>query len=175
MEDSMKEELLEKAMKDFGQEVLYIAFSYVKDFRMAEDITQEVFIKLYTKMESFRGESSLKTWVISIAINQSKDYLKRWETQKLFFTDKIADFFRNNDRSLEKRIIKKEIDNDLLKNVLTLPLKYREVIILYYFEELKMIEIADCLSININTVKTRLNRAKELLGEMYPEGVHISG
>jgi RNA polymerase sigma-70 factor, ECF subfamily len=170
MSDSFKDNLLEEAMNKFGNEVLYIVYSYVKDYSLAEDITQDVFVKVYNKLDTFREESSLKTWVINIAVNHCRDYFRKWETRKLIFTNKISELMKGNSNSIESLIIQKEIKDELVKSVFNLPIKYREVIILYYFEELKLIEVSECLSININTVKTRLTKAKKMLNEKYPLG-----
>ncbi|TYS17119.1 sigma-70 family RNA polymerase sigma factor [Rossellomorea vietnamensis] len=168
MGDAFKDNLLEEAMDDFGNEVLYIVYTYVKDYSLAEDITQEVFIKAYSKMDTFRGESSLKTWIINIAVNHCKDYFKRWETRKLLITNKINQYVKGSSKSIDSIVVEKERHSEVVEKVLELPVKYREVLILYYFEGLKLTEIAECLDTNINTVKTRLVKSKKLLSKKYP-------
>ncbi|MFI8684442.1 sigma-70 family RNA polymerase sigma factor [Rossellomorea sp. NPDC077527] len=171
-----KDDLLEEAMCLYGKEVLYIAYSYVKDYRLAEDIAQEVFIRFYQRYDSFRHESSLKTWIIQIAINQSKDHLKKWEARKLLFTNKLHGMlheFAGNDA--QSKVIHKETSRELHKKLLSLAVKYREVLFLYYYEELKISEIAGCLELNINTVKTRLKTGIDKLQKMYPKGVPYDG
>jgi RNA polymerase sigma-70 factor, ECF subfamily len=171
-----KDDLLEEAMSQYGKEVLYVAYSYVKDYRLAEDIAQEVFIRFYQRYDSFRNESSLKTWIIRIAINQSKDHLKKWETRKLLFTNKLNEIiqeFRGNDP--QNQALYKEISRELHRKLLSLPVKYREVLFLFYYEGLKISEIAECLEININTAKTRLKTGKEKLQKLYPKGVPYNG
>jgi RNA polymerase sigma-70 factor, ECF subfamily len=171
-----KEEFLEEVMNKYGKEVLYIAYSYVKDHSLAEGIAQEVFVRLYQRYDSFRGDSSLKTWIIRIAINQSKDHLKKWETRKLLFTNKLSEWIQESrSRWPESQTINKETGRELHTRLLSLSIKYREVIFLYYYEELKITEIAECLEININTAKTRLKTRKEKLQKMYPKGVHQDG
>ncbi|MGM0865988.1 MAG: sigma-70 family RNA polymerase sigma factor [Bacillota bacterium] len=171
-----KDEFLEEVMNEFGKEVLYIAYSYVKDHCLAEDIAQEVFVRFYQRYDSFRGDSSLKTWIIRIAINQSKDHLKKWETRKLLFTNKLSEWIQESRSRLpESQTIHKETGRELHTRLLSLPIKYREVLFLYYYEELKIMEIAECLEININTAKTRLKTGKEKLQKMYPKGVHQDG
>ncbi len=171
-----KDELLEGAMSQYGKEVLYIAYSYVKDHSLAEDIAQEVFVKFYQHFDSFKGESSLKTWIIRIAINQSKDYLKKWETRKLLFSNKLTEYIKERKTNVpESHSIQKENTRELHTKLLSLPIKYREVLFLYYFEELKIKEMAECLQISSNTVKTRLKNGKQRLYKMYPKGVHQDG
>ncbi|MGM0840428.1 MAG: sigma-70 family RNA polymerase sigma factor [Bacillota bacterium] len=171
-----KEDILAEVMNEYGKEVLYIAYSYVKDHSLAEDIAQEVFVRFYQRYDSFRGDSSLKTWIIRIAVNQSKDHLKKWETRKLLFTNKLSKWIQESTSSCpESHTIHKEMGRELHTRLLSLPIKYREVLFLFYYEELKITEIADCLEININTVKTRLKTGKEKLQKMYPKGVHHDG
>ena len=67
---------LESMMRTYGNDVLRTAYMYVKDIHTAEDIFQEVFIKADRNKEGFRGESSVKTWLIRITVNACKDYLK---------------------------------------------------------------------------------------------------
>ncbi|MCR8849451.1 sigma-70 family RNA polymerase sigma factor [Rossellomorea sp. SC111] len=170
-----KDDLLEEVMSLYGKEVLYIAYSYVKDYRLAEDIAQEVFIRFYQGVDSFRNESSLKTWIIRIAINQSKDHLKKWETRKLLFTNKLHEIIHEFTNNPQTQALHKETSRELHQKLLSLSVKYREVLFLYYYEELKISEIAECLEININTAKTRLKTAKEKLKKMYPKGVPYDG
>jgi RNA polymerase sigma-70 factor, ECF subfamily len=171
-----KDELLEEAMNQFGKEVLFIAYSYVKDYRVAEDIAQEVFIRFYQRYDSFRNESSLKTWIIRIAINQSKDHLKKWETRKLLFTNKLNEMLHEfTGIDPQSRAIHKETSRELHMKLLSLPVKYREVLFLFYYEELKISEIAGCLEIKLNTAKTRLKTGKEKLQKLYPKGVSYDG
>ena len=67
---------LETLMRTYGNDVLRMAYSYVKDYDTAEDIFQEVFIKVNANLTAFRGESSVKTWILRITVNACKDYLK---------------------------------------------------------------------------------------------------
>ena len=166
-----KSQQLEEMMSDFGTEVLYTAFSYVKDYGIAEDIAQEVFVKAYKKLEEFRGESSLKTWIIRITINQSKDYLKTWYFRKMVLSNKIGDFVTGKVKTPELEVVSQEESDQLGANVLSLPLKYREVIFLYFYEEMTINEIAKVLNQNINTTKTRLYKAKERLSKIYQERI----
>lgn len=173
---SEKDRLLEEAMTDYGNDVYYVVYSYVKEHSLAEDLTQEIFIKFYQKMDTFREDSSLKTWIISVAINHCKDYLRRWDTRMVSISNKINDLVKGKMGAPEQTVIKNEQNSELIQSVLALPLKYREVIFLYYFEEMKIAEIGESLGINSNTVKTRLTRGKALLGstikrsEVYKNG-----
>lgn len=91
-------------------------------------------------------------------------------------SNKINDMVKGKMGAPEQTVIKNEQNSELIQSVLSLPVKYREVIFLYYFEEMKLSEIGASLEINTNTVKTRLARGKSLLGstikrsEVYKNG-----
>jgi RNA polymerase sigma-70 factor, ECF subfamily len=167
--DTSRDLILEKAMREYGNDVYYIVYSYVKDHCLAEDLTQEVFVKFYNKMDTFREESSLKTWIVRMAINHCKDYLRRWDTRMISFTNTINEVVKGKFGTPEQTLIQKETNSDLIQKLLSLPVKYREIIFLFYFEEMKLAEIAECMNLNINTVKTRLAKGRKLLGAAYQD------
>ncbi|MDR4886028.1 sigma-70 family RNA polymerase sigma factor [Fredinandcohnia sp. QZ13] len=164
------EEKITRLMDQYGQEVIMLAYTYVKDKQLAEDIAQEVFIKCYEKLDSFRHESSYKTWIYRITINKCKDVFKSWHYRLLIFTDLIKGKKDIAAQSAEFENVKREENLWVAEMVMSLPLKLREVIILYYFEELKIEEIAEMLEIKLNTVKTRLHRARYVLEKKLKRG-----
>ncbi|WP_409290572.1 sigma-70 family RNA polymerase sigma factor [Peribacillus sp. SCS-37] len=157
-------------MKEYGQSVLWLAYSYVKDKSLAEDITQEVFISCYKNLDAFRGDSSIKTWLYRITGNRCKDVLKSWSYRSRKITGALFDDHRSDGDSPEAAVLKKMEDRELSVRVLSLPVKYREVIYLYYFEEYSIDQISTLLSISAGTVKTRLHRGRKLLKDMYERG-----
>jgi RNA polymerase sigma-70 factor (ECF subfamily) len=144
-----------------------LAFTYVRDWTLAEDITQDVFINCHRNLSGFRGDSSYKTWLFRITVNKCKDVLKSNWFKTLFLFEDVIDNVIKKEKSAENIYLKKIEEEQLSKLVLKLPLKYREVIILFYYEELKLDEIQSLLGININTLKTRLNRGKALLKKKF--------
>ncbi|WP_416151190.1 sigma-70 family RNA polymerase sigma factor [Salipaludibacillus sp. HK11] len=156
-----EKDLLEDLLDEYGTELKHIAFFYLKDRELAEDIIQEVFISCFKNLHTFRYESSYKTWLIKITVNKCKDSLKKWSFKNIFYREKIKDPIENC--TPEKKVIEKTVNENLATEVLQLPLKFREVIILFYYEELSLIEISLVLKINVNTIKSRLSRAKENL------------
>jgi RNA polymerase sigma-70 factor, ECF subfamily len=159
---SEKEQIIHELMNSYTQKVYLLAYSYVKDRGLAEDISQEVFIKCYKHLNKFRGEADIKSWIYRITVNTAKDVL-RTKSFNIFKYPKS--FFENliKSESTEEIFIKKDRNEDVLQSVLSLPAKYREIIILHYFQDEKLDEIAHILNLNINTVKTRLSRARALL------------
>jgi RNA polymerase sigma factor (sigma-70 family) len=155
-------ETLERIMNEYGSEIKRLVYSYIKHPSDADDVTQEVFVTVYRKLNTFQGKSTLRSWVYAIAINKCKDYLRSWKVRNSKLKGKLEQFVKSADRpnTPEQHIIGKIEEKQLLNQVLSLPIKYREVIILFYFEEFSVNEIADSLSINQNTVRTRLNRGR---------------
>ncbi|MGE8203519.1 sigma-70 family RNA polymerase sigma factor [Heyndrickxia sp. NPDC080065] len=150
-------------MEEYGEMVIRLAFTYVKQKELAEDIAQEVFIKCYEKIETFQGQSSYKTWLYRITVNKCKDVLKSWSFRNFFPSELIELKLKGTHQSFDKNLIEYEEKQFISSIVLDLPLKLREVIILHYYEELTITEIADLLNQNSNTIKTRLYRARNAI------------
>jgi RNA polymerase sigma factor (sigma-70 family) len=168
-----REEKLKWLMNAYGNDVIRIAYTYLKQRQMAEDVAQEVFIKCYGKMDSFRNESSYKTWLIRITVNQCKDVLKSWTFKNLYFTDIFKP--KQTSSSLEHSFSSVQENLLISKQVIELPVRLREVIILFYYQEFSIEEISDMLKINSNTVRTRLHRGRQKLKEGYEGEWAISG
>lgn len=169
MDKDEKEYVLEKVMIEYGNELVRLAFSYVKDAESAKDIVQNAFIKCYKNLDSFRYDAQLKTWLYRITINECKDYLKSWNYKMVQVKSFINETAKSILPSTERAVIDK-YNNDAIKDtILSLPKVYREVIYLYFYESLKTEEIAEVLDIPVNTVKTRLRRAKQRLEPMIKE------
>ncbi|MFD1780801.1 sigma-70 family RNA polymerase sigma factor [Fredinandcohnia salidurans] len=164
------EEKIKWLMDQYGQEVIMLAYTYVKDKQLAEDIAQEVFIKCFEKLDSFRHESSYKTWIYRITINKCKDVFRSWHYKHLIFTDFIKVKKDKAAYSAEIENIKREEKLLVAEMVMGLPIKLREVIILYYYEDLKIDDIAKMLETKVNTVKTRLHRARNVLDKKIKGG-----
>ncbi len=160
------EKRLEMWIQEYGHDLKWLAYSYVKDYSTAEDITQETFIKAYQKYSTFKQESLIKTWLYKITINLCKDHLKSSYMKRV--VRKGAELFRSipsSKETPEEFLLQKDEDEALLGQVLKLEDKYREIIILYYFEEFDIKDLAQVLNTSPNTVKTRLRRARQLLQE----------
>ena len=162
-------EAIDEIMNRYGQEILQLSFSYVKNKQIAEDLTQEIFVKCYKSLHTYSGKSKFRTWLWRIASNHCKDYLKSWYNKNVFTTDyqPIYDSLRSD--SVEQTVIQEEQDDQLASAVMELPVNYREVIYLFYFEEMSIKEISVVTEVKENTIKTRLKRAKELLKERLEE------
>ena len=164
--------LLEHLIDLYGEKVKKLAYTYVKDWAIAEDVTQEVFISVYKNLDRFRGDASYKTWIYKIAMNKSKDTIKSRFLRPTKLLTKLKHQTEVYELSAEQKAFTDIGDIRLSEAVMQLPIKYREVIMLFYYEGLKLEEIQCVTRLNLSTIKTRLRRAKALLRELYEEGVN---
>lgn len=165
IETEDKAAMMDDIMQKYGQDILQLVFSYVNNTTIAEDLTQDIFVKCYKSLHTYSGKSKLRTWLWRIAINHCKDYLKSWYNKNVVIVDDNQTSSFPQKETVEQVILQKEADESLALSVMNLPIKYREVIFLFYFEELPIKEIAEITETKENTIKTRLKRAKEILKE----------
>lgn len=156
-----KDKLLSQLIEDYATDLKRIAYLYVNDLAECEDIIQEVFISCYKNLSNFRHESSYKTWLIRIAINKCKDHRKRWSVKNMLYRSEV--FPEETNYSAEDQYIQGLNSKEIIKQISKLSTKYKEVLILYYYQEMSMSEISEVLEINLNTVKSRLLRGKGML------------
>ncbi|WP_221564919.1 sigma-70 family RNA polymerase sigma factor [Alkalihalobacillus sp. TS-13] len=157
-----KDDVLVEIMNLYGNDLTRLAYSYVKEQTLAEDITQEVFVKCYMKLDTFKGNSSVKTWLNRITINKCKDHLKSGWRKYIQF--ELPIFKTPKTKTTPESELNKKIDHDALTEaILDLPVKYREIIILHYFQELSTNEIGLLLNMKDTSIRTRLRRARQLL------------
>ncbi len=169
MEREEKDLLLEKMMIEYGNELVRLAFYYVKDAEVAKDMVQNTFIKCYKNIDSYRFEAKIKTWLYRITINECKDYLKSWHYKMVQVKSFVNETAKSVLPSIEKTVIDK-YNNEVIKDIIfSLPKVYKEVVYLFYYDSLTTEEIAEVLDIPMNTVKTRLRRAKQRLESMIKE------
>lgn len=154
-----KNKILRDLMVAHGEDVWNFAYSLTRQRSLADDIRQDVFIKAYEKLESFRGESSVKTWLLSITRNVVIDYQRKVFFRKVKLVGFIQDI--GNSSSAEKDFLQNENLKEVWKVVLNLPVKLREVLVLYAHYQLSIAEIANLLKISDSAVKVRLHRARK--------------
>lgn len=162
-------EIIYKTSADF---VYSIALSITKNIDTAEDITQEVFIKIYKNLKKFQFRSTFKTWIYRIAINtaindykkRSKEMGKRDDFEVVLKTHYVNDI-------TEEIIGRKDKERQLLSFLDRLNTEQRTCIILREIERLSYKEISEVLKININTVRSRLKRARIALLACRKKGV----
>jgi RNA polymerase sigma-70 factor (ECF subfamily) len=157
---------LEIIMDEYGERLTKLAYNYVKDWKLAEDIVQDVFIACYKNYDKIDEVISFKSWIYRLAINKSKDVLKSSAFRKVVMNSSLYTLFSSKELSPEKDLLKRSEEEFLSLCVLSLPVKYREVVTLYYYEECSIEEIKGILEVNHNTIKTRLSRGRMKLKKM---------
>ncbi|MEG6616751.1 RNA polymerase sigma factor [Peptococcaceae bacterium 1198_IL3148] len=132
-----------------------LAFSYVKNVDDALDIVQESIYKALASKDTLKETSYLKTWFYRIIVNTALDFLRKQKRIGIMDEDVLT--------SLNGGTVDQYQDIDLQRALDGLPAQYRIVVILRYFEDLKLEEIAEILGENVNTIKTRLYRSLKKL------------
>ncbi len=153
-----REKLFTRWITEYGEEVQRLCIMYIKNLADAQDAAQDNFLKAWKNMDQYAGRSgsSEKTWLMRIAVNVCHDYYRsRW--------------FRNTDLTLaledlpERYITAEEKDITLTLEVMRLREPLKQVILLYYYENMTLQEVADALGLSISWVRKRLNKAKKQL------------
>ncbi|AYV68969.1 MULTISPECIES: sigma-70 family RNA polymerase sigma factor [Niallia] len=160
MEKQERDKLLTNAMDTYGHYLSRLAYALVKDREKAEDIVQDVFIRYYLQLDQFEGRSSVKTYLYRITVNECRNYFKSWAFRKVEVS-KIKNTFLIHKETPEEAYLKQESKNYLADLLNKLPIKYKEVLWLYYYGELSTQEISEILNCSSNTVKTRLARGRK--------------
>ncbi|MHB1127368.1 MAG: sigma-70 family RNA polymerase sigma factor [Bacillota bacterium] len=155
-------EQLEYLMRRFGTQVMQLAYFYLKDRHQAEDLAQEVFLKVYLNMDKFRGDSSYYTWIYRITVNLCRDRHRAWSFRNLFPVKDIGSRVIGIE-TIESRVLKQLEADEIMAEVLCLPIKYREVIVLHYYHDLTTPEIARVTALTEENVRVRLHRGRILL------------
>lgn len=146
-----------------------MCFKYTYDYSEAQDLSQEVFLKTYRKLGSFKNSSSFSTWLYRIAVNICIDWTRSSKKHKnVTLMDGVGyiDQIPSLEPMPEDIVTEDEKREYVRKIVLGLPEKYRMVIILYNYQDLSVSEISEILKIPLKTIETRLYRAKKLLKDM---------
>jgi RNA polymerase sigma-70 factor (ECF subfamily) len=141
---------------------------YIRKFTQEKenvtDLLQTIFTKAYTHINSFDQSRSFNSWIYRIAHNESVNHLKKNGNSMVSFID--FDTFLPHphaSESADKETIQREMKKITEKSLANISPKYREVLILYYYEELSYQEIADILKIPTSTVGVRIKRAKDAI------------
>lgn len=156
------EEEITRLVEEYQLSLLRLCFAYLHDRQMAEDAVQETFLKAYRGLRAFRGEANEKTWLCRIAVNQIRDMRR-------------SAWFRHMDRRVTPDMLPEpsetpsEKDDALTLAVMALPVRLRETVLLYYFQDMTTMEIAQTLRISQQAVSSRLIRARKSLRKTLEE------
>jgi RNA polymerase sigma-70 factor (ECF subfamily) len=150
------EERLTRLMQNYGTQVLRVCFLYLQDHALAQDASQTAFVKAWQAMHTLRDTSTEKAWLMRIAVNTCKTMLRSPEYRLYAHSPDMDDL-------PEPSCEDDHGDTTVLSAVLALPEKYREVVMLHYYQGLSSPETARILRVPQATVLTRLHRARKLL------------
>jgi RNA polymerase sigma-70 factor (ECF subfamily) len=163
----MAEQLdMDYLMDTYGPSVLKLAFSYLKDKALAEDIFQEVFLRVHQSLHTICEQRNLRKWILKITANLCRDYLRSWSRRNLIPTDEELLSEEAGLQDTAQEIIQIEQDRKLIEAVMMLPVLLRVTIMLYYYEERNSAEIASIEGISPVTVRIRLYRARKQLKKL---------
>ena len=152
----MTEEQFELKYQMYSQDLFNVAYGYTRSIQDAEDIVQNVFIKLLQYEKEFKTSNDEKYWLIRVTINESINFVKSSYKKKIVLNEEIV-------RTTSDQT-KENTDKEYLKYFVNeLPDKYKSVVILFYFENLKTVEISELLKISEAAVRKRLERARDIL------------
>lgn len=154
---------MERVMTAYGTDVKRMCCLQLGDVHLAEDAALETFIKVWRSGGSFRGECREKTWIMRIAINTCRDMRR-------------GAWFRRVDRRSTPEAWPEPVSEPssaLMEDIRALPPRYREIILLHYYQGMELAEAALALNVSVNTAKSRLFRARKLLKEELEGGEGI--
>lgn len=152
---------LDELLEVYGDMVYRVALQNMGNIADAQDVAQDVFLRILKKQPQFTSKTHEKAWILRVTINICKDY---WKYQRLRTTVELKDNLAGS---------KETADFGLLYEVMQLPEKYRNVIYLFYYEELSVAMIADILQKKEATILTWLHRARKQLKNRLEEGESI--
>lgn len=164
-----KEEAYIDLINLYGNKLLRTCFLMTKDEKEAEDIVQETFIRVFKYIDNFKGDSSLYTWIYRISQNITKDRL----SSKIIAIP-YEDLEISPDNPEEITISK--IDREILRKELDkLNFIYKQVLVLFYFEDFSIKEISEILDEKEGTIKSKLSRGRKLLKDALEKGGQFNG
>lgn len=161
-------EAFEELLLQYKSYLYKVAYTYVKDKEVALDILQEASFKAWLNIHTLKDEEKFKPWITKILVNTAINYIRK-ESKVIYIDDENP--IISSENIVSKKAISLEEKLDLYKAIDLLKPKYKTVIILKYFDDMKIEDISYVLDVPINTVKSHLKRAKESLSDILKEGI----
>ncbi len=155
----------EKLVKENESLVYHIAYRMMQNEEEAKDVSQEIFIKVYRNLQKFDEKSAFSTWIYRIAVNTCIDALRKkkgkevvsWEEQTQHQKENLAD----TAETPEEVYLQKEKQLQIMDMIQNLSPEHKAVLLMRDMEDMTYGEIAECLSVSLGTVKSRIARARE--------------
>lgn len=160
-----EEEALIELMNEYGDYLLRMAYLLVKDHQRAEEAVQDTFISAFQKVSQLENAGGLKSWLTTITMNHCRQQMRTWNFKHVFPDLEGVERRTMQDSSMspEEDFLANEWNQQLTAAIHALDYKYREVITLYYFNELSISEISALTNSKENTIKSRLKRGRQFL------------
>jgi len=161
--------LFHDLIRPYEHTVFSMAMALLRNPQEAEDVAQETFLRALRNLHSYRGEARFSTWLVSIALNEARNRLRRDRALESLDnssdeTDRIAPELLRDWREVPSEVLERlELRKMLQEAITELPVIYREVFLLRDVEELSISESAELLGISAASVKVRLHRARIML------------
>ncbi|MGB0125860.1 MAG: sigma-70 family RNA polymerase sigma factor [Silvibacterium sp.] len=164
-------QLYHQLIRPHERSVYMMSLSYMKNEEDAADVAQETFIKAFRNLWAFRGESKFSTWLVSIALNEARNRLRRQATIRIVSLDEpqgeegsVSPALLRDWRELPSEVVEREEIRKLLQRAVDmLPNIYRQIFLLRDVEEFTINDTAKVLHISTSLVKVRLHRARRML------------
>lgn len=156
-------EAFNRLVEEYQNSIYSMAYQYTGDHGLAEDLAQEVFLKAYKKLKSFRQDAKISTWLYRIAVNTCIDWSRK---KKLKIASESALEHLTSDVNVEDHYLQNEKNKQIQEVVSQLPEIYKTVIILYHFEQLSYREISQIIDLPEKTIETRLYRGRKKIKEL---------
>lgn len=153
-------QLFSRLIERYEKKILRYVFYLTGEKEESQDIAQNIFIKAFINLKSFNKSFKFSSWFFRIAHNEAVNFLKK-KKYNLSFDEKILKI--EDEKKVDEELFKKDLEKTVKKCLKKLPILYKEVIDLFYFENLSYEEISDILKIPPGTVAIRLSRAKKFL------------
>lgn len=161
------QELYRFIVERYEQRLRRYALTLVRDPDKAEDVLQSTFIKAFVNLRGFKSNKKFSSWIYRIVHNEAMNELKKHKREVSIDDSPEVHVVPDAKESVEEKIERSEIRRMLERCLNLLDVKYREPLILFYFQDLVYEEICDVLHLPIGTVGTRINRGKKLLKALY--------
>lgn len=146
--------------------LINLAYRFCRDRSRAEDMAQEAFLRVYRGLKGWRKDAEFSTWIFAIATNSYRSELRRIPERTLAMDtiESVADWIAESTRSKDG-----DRDRAIRLAVSSLPAKYKEALVLFYFHEMEISAAARSLGLPEGTVKARLSRGRKILREKLPQ------
>ena len=147
----------------YKDRVFGMACRFTGEYSQAQDVAQEIFIRVFENLDKYNGKSKLSTWIYRISYNICIDWSRKNKRLKAIGQKGINTLRIDRSMDVEGSFLEKEERTALKEALYSLKEKYRSVLILHYFQDMSYEEMGEVMNLTVKTVETRLYRARKML------------